>query len=89
MDGGVTWEVLKAASGILKDFNKQTSTRLTQPGWEVGKSSHAREVRAMLMISSWLARAGLEAEGSLCFFSPSARAGKHRAHLTQPVLMCL
>lgn len=59
--GDVTWEVLNTASGILKDFNKQTSTGMTQPGWEAGKSSHTREVGTLLIISSWLARAGLEA----------------------------
>lgn len=42
-NGHVTWEVLNIVSGILKDFNKQTSTRMTQSGSDVGKSSHPIE----------------------------------------------
>lgn len=80
-NGHVTWEVLNIASGILKDFNKQTSTRMTQSGSEVGKSSHP--IEGGYPDNSLLPLLGLnwKQEEGLHFCSLSARAGKHRAQL--------
>lgn len=80
-NGDVTWEVLNTASGILKDFNKQISTSMTESGWEVGKSSHPTEEGypdnslSPLQALNWKQEEGLH----LC--SLSARAGKHKAQL--------